>query len=188
MCGKVIKAVPSWRLVVIAALAVLTSCTPDVEFPPPAQRPVPQGHERPVLRTQIHMDDSDADGFIGQDVEPAAPGTELRWTNAHPRFRLWPDETGGREINLRFQLLPETVSVTGPVTVSITVNSRKVAAPVFSAAQWYDYSHPVPDEMLAGSLPVLVGLDVSPVFTRKSEGSKLGIYLYSIGLSKARAR
>jgi hypothetical protein len=183
------KKVASCRLAAIGACALLGSCTPVIEFAPPAQKQAPQGHEHvtPIVRNQLLMEDSDANGFIDQDVEPASPGYVLRWTNAHPRFRLWPDGTAGREIRLRFQLLPETVSVTGPVTVSITVNSRKVAAPVFSVPGWCDYSHPVPDELLAGSRPALVGLDVSPVFTQKADGSKLGIYLYAIGLTKAPA-
>ncbi len=130
------------------------------------------------------MSDPDTDAFITQDVLPASGGA-YRWSGEHPRFKMWLDDAAGREFLLKFALIRENFRETGPVTVSITVNGRLLAAPVFTAAEEYEYRRATPAEWLAGPGPAVVGLDISPVYIAKADGVKLGVYLECIGLPKA---
>ena len=177
-----------WPILFLCACFLsLGGCSPEIEYRPPSQKAMPPGQDPPRIRDVIRMADPDADAFIAQDVLQGAGGS-FRWTGQRPRFKVWLNEPGGREFLMRFALISGNFQETGPVTVSITVNGRLLAAPVFAAAREYEYRHPVAETWLAAPAPIVLGLDIAPVYVAKADGVKLGVYLECIGLPKAGAR
>jgi hypothetical protein len=176
-------------LAVLAApwLFWLAGCSRNLDYPPPLQKTMPLGQDPPRVRPVLRMSEPDADAFIVQDVLGSAGGI-FRWTAEHPRFKLWLEDASDREFVVRFALIASNFRETGPVTVSVTINGRELAAPAFAIPREYEYRHPVPKAFLAGPSPAIVGLDISPVSVAKADGVKLGIYLESIGLLKTPKR
>jgi hypothetical protein len=148
---------------------------------------MPQGQDPPRVRSVLRMSEPDADAFIIQDVLGYAGGI-FRWTGERPRFKLWLEDASDREFVMRFALIASNFRETGPVTVSITINGRALATPVFAIPREYEYRHPVPRALLAGPSPAIIGLDISPVTRAAADGVALGIYLEAVGLLKAPPR
>jgi len=174
-------------LALAAALCCLAGCSPVVEYAPPAQKVMPEGpnslRDRPLLR----MRDPDIDHFIIEDLMSYSVG-QWRWTRQHPRFRIFVADPNGRELYLRFALIDSVFRQTGTMTISMTVNGRALAAAKYNAPGEYEFSRPVPDDLLREHSPAIVGLDIDPVFIGKEDGAILGIYLDTVGLLKTHAR
>jgi hypothetical protein len=162
----------------IVCVACLAGCRPSPSFAPPPQKQLPEGAPPPLVRTLIQMNDPDAEAFIVSGVRPGS-GIEYRWTLGHATFRLWPDDPNDRSLFLRLAL-----PYRGPVTVAVRVNQSEVARPVFTEARSYDFLQPVAANLLTP--PVIVELDVSPLFTDPRDGTKLGVMVAAVGLMKTR--
>lgn len=173
-------------LAVAAALSCLAACSNNLEYAPPPQKAMPEGpaplRDRPIVR----MRDPDVDHFLLQDMLSYSVG-QWRWTRQHPRFRIFVAGPKERQVYARFAIIDGIFRKTGPVTVSITVNGKPVAAPRYVAAGEYEFSQPVPELMLAEHSPAIVGFDIDPVFVGDNS-DVLGVYLDAVGLPKSGSR
>ena len=171
----------------LSCIVALIGCTPNVHFPPPLQKTLPEGTERPIVQPVIEMSDLRAEGFVIQDIFTLDGGKEFAWTGRRPRLRVWLDDAKARVFRMRIAVPEETFASTGPVTVSILVNGHQIAAPRFDLPGMHDYSCPVTETLLQRTSPAIVGLDIQPVFLDPRTRKELGVLLYSIGLPRVPA-
>jgi hypothetical protein len=127
------------------------------------------------------MSNPNADAYIVQGVAAHTEGTGFRWTYAHPmlRFRL------PRVEHLRFVMdfaIPETTfRVTGPLTLSISLNGRPFDHPRFDHPGQQHYESEVPPDLLHADGMNLVAVDPDKLYTAPEDGVKLGFPLSRVG-------
>lgn len=173
----------------ILALALMpAACTPSLEYPPPAQRRMPAGPEPAPFGSSVRMDEPTADTNIVQDVLGAEQGASWRWTNQHPRFRIWTTRVEGQTLYVKFTLPGVVLKETGPITIGFLVNDHVLATKSFGIEQRYQYSVPVPPAILKANEPAVVGLDLDRVYVSKTDGMKLGVLIEEIGFQAAGAK
>lgn len=172
------------RIVGILVMAALLGACTAPEYPVPPQKIMPSGPEPRLSKSMLQMGDEDADTYILNDVGPADPGSEWRWTGPNPRFKLWLEAIENWEFYIQFRVVPVVLEQTGPVTLTILIGDTILATPRFTEAKEYEYTHRVPPGLLAVDQPVVIGIDIDPVYIAKRDKQKLGILLRSIGLRK----
>ncbi|MBZ5608026.1 MAG: hypothetical protein LAP38_07210 [Acidobacteriia bacterium] len=155
----------------------LGSCDRGPEaYPPPEQYQPLHGPDLPVLVAGV----SNPDAWVLGDVhqETGAPGR--RWTSAHPRFAFRLDRTEDLDLTIRLEVHSITFAHTGPVTVTIRVNGQTIDQLRFDSPDGREYSHPIPSALLQAQSPVVVAMDVDPVWVANDK-QVFGIGLYYIG-------
>src|SRR5260370_21790690 len=169
------------RFRIAAAALALIGCScariPD-SCSPPQQYHWPQEHNPPLLTLGYRS----AHARILQDVDnqPGAKGPV--WTYQHPAFSFALKRTENLDFYMRFSVHSRTFADTGPVTLSIFVNGKMIDHPRIDAPGEREYSYPVPSILLQMKNPVIVQIDVDPVWP--SDGTKLGILLWAMGFAQ----
>jgi hypothetical protein len=148
---------------------------------------MPAGPEPPVELLMLMMSDPRCEPRVIRDMLSAPPGSQWRWTNQSPRFKM-PVDSEAWDYHVEFTVPDVILKRTGPVTVHFIVNDREVGQGRYSKDSHYEFNSPVDPALLAAADPVTFGLDVDPVFVSESDGMKLGVLLESIGFRKAQAR
>jgi hypothetical protein len=156
-------------------------CANLPDYAPPPQREALPGAESGGFSSFLSMSNPNADAYIVQGVAAHTEGPGFRWTYAHPvlRFRL-----PGVE-RLRFVMdfaLPEiTFRVTGPVTLSISLNGRPFDHPRFDHPGQEHYERDVPPDYLRADAINLVAIDPDKLYTAPEDSAKLGFPLSRVG-------
>jgi hypothetical protein len=73
---------------------------------------------------------------------------------------------------------------TGPVTLTITVNSQLLDRLRCEQPGEQHYAHDVPPGMLRANAINLVGIDPDPVWVSKADGGRLGFILSRAGFTE----
>ena len=167
--------------VVAAFLLICGSCArvPDFYSPPP-QYPGARRYEPPLLLPgRLHQ----TTGIL-QDVVDDSEATGKSWTNQHPTFSFLLRRTEDLDFYMRFIVHDDTFRDTGPVTLTVNVNGETIDRPRFDTPGEREYSHPVPPRLLQKRNPVIVRIDVDPVWIAPGDKTKLGILLMAIGFGE----
>ncbi len=165
--------------------AFLSACAPAPEFPPPPQKQMPVGDEPLPSATFIRMSGPAADAGIVQEIVQQQSASAWRWTNQHPRVKVWVHGAEGWNLHVKFTLPGVTLKQTGPITIRFGVNDHILATQVFGKEQQYEFVKAVPPEMLNPEQPNFIALDLDRVYVSPNDGVKLGILLQEIGLKRA---
>ena len=144
---------------------------------------MPPGPEPLPAANLLEMGDPSAQSGILGDVLGPQSGVTWRWTNQHPRFRVWFDPTRRWDFVARFTVPGAVLNAVGPLTLRFLVNGRELEVRKFDKDQDYAVSKPVPAEILAGAETATLGFDVDPVLVSKGDGVKLGVLIQEIGLA-----
>lgn len=163
----------------------LTACTPALEYPPPAQKVMPKGPDPLPGASLVHVGDALTDAAIVREVLGGEPGSSWRWTNQHPRLKIWFHPEQSSTFYLRFTVAGVVLKETGPLTIRMIVNDQVLDTRTFDKEREYEYSKPVPAAMLGSNDSAVVGFDIDPIYVSERDGMKLGVLLQDIGLKQA---
>lgn len=131
------------------------------------------------------MSDPAVEAFLLQDVLYAEPHYEWRWTNEHPRVRLWPGEAlRNPEFIAHISIPTDRLQRVGPTTVHYRWGEIVLGSRQFDKSGEYEVSIPIRGVGIATDQAVIAGLDVSPPIVT-GDGARLGVILYSIGVREA---
>jgi hypothetical protein len=175
-------------LFLIAALAGLGGCTPALEYPPPTQKVMPTGEEPPGGTNTVVISDRNVNMAVVRDVLGGDPGSPWRWTNQHPRLRVWIQPGDRVNFYVRFTIAGDVVKKVGPQTIRMMVDEQVLDTKTFGTEGEQEYQKPVPPAMLGDRREIIVGMDIDPVFIAPADGMKLGVLLQEIGLKLAARR
>ncbi len=149
---------------------------------------MPSGPEPLPAASMLSMDGPSAQGAIIQDVLGPQAGVSWRWTNQHPRFRVWLDPRQKWDFVVRFTLPDAVLKAVGPVTLRMMVNDQQLDSRKYDHDREYAYSKSIPPEMLGSKDSAIIGIDIDPVYVAPADGMKLGILLEEIGLTPTPAK
>ena len=171
---------PASALVIVLCLAA-TACTGVPEYPPPEQYTGTPGFQPAMLQ----MGRRNGGVQVLRDILDS-PGLR-RWTFAHPAFSFRLSSLEDLDFRMRFVVHETTFATTGPVTLTIHINGEIIDRPRFDTSGEREYRHAVPARLLALKNPVVVEIDVDPVWVSPADHAKLGIVLVSIGFEERAA-
>lgn len=146
--------------------------------------PEPAAAPLPFARPLLTLADSDIDAHILRDVMPSATSEPSRWTNSRPAFRLVLTDARDLQLYLHFFLPELTLSATGPVTLSISIDGTRVAAPRFTQPGDHEFQCPVPAGLLKPHRPLTLAFDVWPVYRAQPQDPPLGVVLFAAGFRR----
>jgi hypothetical protein len=179
----------------LCAVALFVSCAGcggDISYPPPPQRMAVPHRVNAVLRfaaNQLEADQGADQGEVPwasilQDVLPAAPGADWRWTRAHPAFRFQLMDYQGWQAVVRVTAVAKVLAATGPQHVVVTVNGTRVGRAVLNRSGGYDLTFPVDPAILKSANGAVLRLDIDPCMPADSpweKGLPYCVLLHSIG-------
>ena len=176
-----------WHFAVVSIGLVLIGCAKAPESAPPEQRAAGQaGAAAPAVirESSIAMNAPEADAAVMQDVLNRAGDTPWRWTNQHPRVRLFVGDTAGQKLRVEFTVADATFKQTGPISVTWVVNGKDLATVRYAEPGSQVFEKPVPPDMLRANSENIAGADIDKVFVSPSDGVKLGLILSRIAFVK----
>ena len=178
---------PQTALLILLAMG-LGACTPVLEYPPPAQKVMPTGEEPLAGTGMIVISEMRANTGVVSDVLGADPGNMWRWTNQHPRLRVWVHPSEALNFYVKFTIAGDVLKKVGPQTVRMIVNGQVLDTRTIGTEGEQIFTKRVPPEMLGTNNEVVAGLDIDPVLIASQDGMKLGVLLQEIGLKPAASR
>ena len=169
-------------LVVIAAISANACGRRPPAFAVPAQRSTDLGPDPGELRSVVRMDDPDAGEFLVRDISPER-GLR-RWAFLHPELRLSVADVRNLKFTAEFAIPEVTYKVTGPVTVSCTVNGKRLGQIRCDHPGDYRLEEPVPEGLLEARKPISVAFEANPRWISPEDGAQLSFLLRSVGFIK----
>ena len=148
-------------------------------FPPPAQKAsleISGG-----LAHDVNMSDPDADVYLGQGFRQKSEGP-WRWAHEHPVLRFYLPPLGRAKFTMAFALPEQTFRLTGPVTLTISVNGRVLDRARYDKPGGQQYTHEVPAEFLKQGIN-LVAIEPDRV-AEPNPGEKLSFVLIRAGFTE----
>jgi hypothetical protein len=85
------------------------------------------------------------------------------------------------KFKLRFDVNPAVFSHTGPVTVSVSVNGRRLGQATYDSTGEHTFEQPVPVEWFGGESLAAVDVRTDKYYLSPLDGAKLGLWLYEAG-------
>jgi hypothetical protein len=149
---------------------------------------MPAGPEPAPAAMSVRMSDGSVDGALVRDVQGAEPGVAWRWTNQHPRIRLWVDRPDGLDLVLKFTLPGVVLKQTGAIHAGITVNEQRIDTITLDREQEYQYVKRVPPGVVAANAEAVVGLDFDRTFVSPRDGVRLAVLLEEAGFQRAEGK
>ncbi len=169
----------------MAVLLALVACARSGEWASlPAQWPAfNEADDRP-FRTFVRMSDPHARAYISRDIELAVSTHELRWAFRNPQLRFWLDETSAQVFRFDFRVHSATLASTGPVTITVSINGRKLDQIRCANEGDYHFERPVPAAWLSTDRPMLVDLTPDRVWVSPSDGGVLSFLIRQAGFQQ----
>lgn len=167
----------------VASLSGLCACK---RYPPPArvpeQRPSDFGPDPPPLgfREYISMDSPWVEKHLVKDIE-TTPRVPRRWTFAEPEMRFRLKSRDNRKLVVKFVVVSQTFSETGPFMIEFLVNGRPVGGMRCEKPGEHVFEAPVSDEILRTDDETRVQIRVEKHWVSPLDGNRLGVQLMEAG-------
>ena len=170
---------------IILFLLLLTGCAniPD-SYAPPVQRKPLGGIEPNPIGPFVNMGDLNADGYIVKDVADGAEAGSWRWARRRPELRFFLETADNLIFKADFSIAETVLRETGPVTVSIFVNSQPLDVLKFAEAGEKHFAKPVPATLLRAKSMNFVAMEIDKVWVSKTDGAVLGFILTRAGFTQ----
>jgi len=171
---------------VLAALLGLCACQ---RYPPPArvpeQRPSDFGPDPPPLSFSeyISMDSPWVEKHLVRDIE-TTPRAPRRWTFAEPEMRFRLTNRENKKLVVKFVVVSQTFSQTGPFRIEFLVNGQPVGSMRCQEAGEHVFEAPVPREILSVAEETRVQIRVEKYWVSPLDGNRLGVQLMEAGFLK----
>lgn len=169
-----------------AAFAILLGACQNMPEPyaPPVQRQ-PFENFRPYRVARIvEMSDPYASPHIVQDISDAIEAGTWRWTAQRPTVRVTLKQVENLKYVIDFTVPEATLKVTGPVTVSFTVNGRVLDRMRYATPGAQHFEKAVPADWVEANHDALVGAEIDKVWVAPQDKRTLGFILMRIGLTQ----
>jgi hypothetical protein len=127
------------------------------------------------------MDDPRSAECIVSDVSTTIEGGIFRWTYLKPTLQFHLDAYERQRFVMDFSVVERTFRDTGPVTLSVYINDRFLAAVLCSHPGDYHLERSVPASWLKGADPIIVKAILDRVWVAPADGARLGYILLAAG-------
>lgn len=152
-------------------------------YAPPVQRQ-PFEDSRPHRMSRIvNMADGDAESHVVQDIAPGEPAA-WKWTNQKPIVKVVPRTNLRLRYVIDFTVPEVTFKVTGPVTMTFSVNDHVLDSVRYAKSGEYHYEKDIPPEWVEPLKDTFLAASIDKVWVSPTDGAKLGFILTRIGLTQ----
>jgi hypothetical protein len=171
------------RLLLLTSVLVLGACQnmPEPYAPPEQRQPIEVVHPYRISRV-VNMDDGDAAAYFIRDIREL--NGNWRWTGRRPELRIAVKANEKLHYTIDFTLPEVTFKVTGPVTVTFSVNDHLVGSQRYTAFGEQHFDAAIPDGVVAANSDATVGAEVDKPWVSPADGVELGFILRRIGLKQ----
>ena len=169
-------------LTTILLVVLLGACSRIPEsYAVPPQHPAVEGEDPPTFGGYVHMIDKLVTDYLVSGVNDGGPADSWRWTNQKPTFRFKLTKVKGMRFEANYTISSATLSTTGPVTITWSVNGHALGKVSESKEGYRNFSKPVPAEWLILNGENIVVGEVDKVWVSPDDGAKLGFIISDLG-------
>jgi hypothetical protein len=158
------------------------SSLPD-SFPPPPQRPALDAQGGLPVGYFVYMEDPESDRYIVQGFASKSEGT-WRWAYEHPVLQFWGPDMPRVQFFMDFSIPERTFRVTGPVTLTFSLNGKVFDHLLCAQPGQQHYSHEAPAGLLLKNAMNVVSIQPDKFWVSKEDGTKHGFVLARAGFSE----
>ena len=148
-------------------------------FPPPAQRARVDTPDPGQLLSFVNMNSRFAGEHIVRDIDPN-PG-EWRWAQARPQLQFAVPAGAQLRFAAHLAIADATFKKTGPVTITCSINGRRIGATTCPRAGAYHLAYDVPRRWLVQGSRAEVDLVADKLWVSPVDGVRLSFILVSAG-------
>jgi len=127
------------------------------------------------------MSNPNASAYIVQGISDNTEGTGYRWAYAHPVLRFLVPRMDHPRLVMDFALPERMWRITGPVTLTFSLNGRFFDRWVSTAPGQLHYEKEVPAELLHWDALNLLSIEPDKVWASEADGNKLGFVIARVG-------
>jgi hypothetical protein len=149
-------------------------------FPPPAQRASLESAGG--LSHFFAMSDPDAPAYLVKGFRQKNDGA-WRWALEQPVMRFYLPALTQAKFTMAFVLPEQTFRLTGPVTLTFSINGRVLDRARYEKAGEQQYTHEVPAELLKPKAVNIVAVEPDRV-AEPNPGEKLSFLLIRAGFTE----
>ena len=162
-----------------AAAGLACNRAPE-SYPPPSQR-APVAPASAALSPYIEMKDPRADWYLLEDIAAGPEPGGWRWGFRRPRLRFFLARREKLEFQMQFAIAGTTFAETGPVTIRVSVNGKRIGAFRYDSPGDKSLAAKVPPDVVKPGAPNEVVLEQDKLWISKSDGAALSFILVSAG-------
>jgi len=168
------------RSIPLLPALLVAGCNQLPDYPPPPQREPLVRPAATGLSYFLNMANPRADAYIVRDISDKTERGGFRWAFAHPALRFLVPPMDHPKLLMDFALPEPTFRVTGPVTLTFSVNGQFLDQQRFAQVGQQHYEREVPAGFLRAGAMNLVAIDPDKVYVAE-DGVKLGFPLARVG-------
>jgi hypothetical protein len=158
----------------------VAGCNQLPDYPPPPQRESLVRPDRAALSYFLNMASANASAYIVQDIGDRTESRGFRWAFAHPVLRFLVPPMDHPKFLMDFALPESTFRVTGPDTLTFSLNGQFFDRRRFAEMGQQHYEREMPDGFLRFGAVNLVAIDPDKVYVAE-DGVKLGFPVTRVG-------
>ena len=173
---------PTLVLLVLSGLPFAACGRRPPSYPPPEQAPLDMGHDPTELLPFVRMSEDIADNHLVRDIA-GDPGA-FRWAFVHPEMRFMVTDTQNLKFSMEIGIPEITFRVTGPVTISCSINGKFLTSARYDHPGNYTLGAPVPSGWVEAGQPISVTAEADRRWTSPTDGAQLSFTLMSAGFTQ----
>ena len=173
---------PTLVLLVLSGLPFAACGRRPPSYPPPEQAPLDMGLDPTELLPFVRMSEAIADNHLVRDIG-GDPGA-FRWAFVHPEMRFMVKDTRNLKFAMEIGLPEVTFRVTGPVTISCSINGKFLTSARYDHPGTYTLGAPVPSGWVEAGKPISVTAEADRRWTSPNDGAQLSFTLMSAGFTQ----
>lgn len=165
-------------------MALAAGCTraPDIYAPPIERRPIDTIQPEP--EAFVAMGDPRAGWHILADIGDGVQAGAWRWTAQKPALQFRVPGQGALKAVVEFSIAETTFRQTGPVTIAFQVNGQLLDRVRYDTSGEKRFEKAVPRELLRRRDPVILAMEIDPVYVSPTDGVRLGVILSRAGFRR----
>ena len=145
--------------------------------PLPPQRRTYTGPEPRPFGAFVRITDPHSAAYLVSGLRPSG---RWAWTARRAELRYWVPAGPAYRFTADLYIAVQTLKFTGPVTISVSVNGRRLGAVRCDAAREFFFDQPVPEGWLDAAKPVQVAMEADRYWV-SGDGAEFGFLLVSAG-------
>ncbi len=166
----------------ILALLALSACSREAAFAPiPPQSAPVVAADPPFLPCFFSMNDERSDQAIVRDIPLGLGSGAHRWTAGNPTVRCKLPTAGSWTIAMDFIASDSTMSKTGPITLTFTVNGRQVTQVRCDKPGPSQVRAPLPPDLATPGSELVLEAAIDKPWVAPDDGAKLGVLVSAMG-------
>jgi hypothetical protein len=158
-----------------------SGCASLPDYSPPPQRDPLVVSDSTGLSYFVSMTNPNADAYIVQGIGKDTEGTGYRWAFSHPVLQFRVPYIQDPRFRMDFALPPQTFRITGPVTLTFSLNGRTFDKARFDQPGPQHYERAVPAGFLRNEAINQVSIEPDKFYTAPEDGAKLAFVLLRVG-------